>query len=245
MELTAAQTLAHSLMNEHGLDCIRWSFQFDNAKKRLGLCTYSTKTISMSRYMVAYSDEEAVRQTMLHEIAHALLPTRDQWGQKVGHGPLWKAKAKSLGYTGARTASNAYADAMNPGRAVSEEAKALRPHFDIREGTLVQLTNGTVGRVIKIHQVNYQVKTVAGVTWTARIGTVTLVDDSAGYGELLVAAAAPAVTERAHPGRQVRIISGRLIGEVATVNTKARTRYHATLTDGRRVTIPFEMATPV
>ena len=111
MELNDARSLANRLLNEHGLSAKGWRFDFDNAR-RLGLCTYSTKTISISRHMAAAASIEDVEQTLLHEVAHALV------GSGAGHGPLWKAKAASIGYLGKRTSKNPHVEAQKQGRAI-------------------------------------------------------------------------------------------------------------------------------
>ena len=49
-----------------------WSFGFDNAKRRAGLCDYTRKRISVSRYLAARHDDDANHQTLLHEVAHAI-----------------------------------------------------------------------------------------------------------------------------------------------------------------------------
>lgn len=74
-----------------------WSFAFDNAKRRAGLCDYSRRRISVSRYLSARYDDETNHQTLLHEVAHALA------GSSAGHGAGWKRVARELGYTGGTT----------------------------------------------------------------------------------------------------------------------------------------------
>jgi len=74
-----------------------WSFEFDNAKRRAGLCDYQRKRISVSRYLAARFDDDEIHQTLLHEVAHALA------GHEAGHGPSWKRIARSLGYVGGTT----------------------------------------------------------------------------------------------------------------------------------------------
>ena len=74
-----------------------WSFAFDNAKRRAGLCDYTSKRISVSRYLAARYDDDTNHQTLLHEIAHALA------GADARHGPRWKAVARDLGYVGGVT----------------------------------------------------------------------------------------------------------------------------------------------
>ena len=51
----------------------------------------------MSRYLSARYDDATNRQTLLHEVAHALA------GARAGHGAAWKRTARSLGYTGGTT----------------------------------------------------------------------------------------------------------------------------------------------
>ena len=98
MNLIEARNLAHRLMDEHGL--LGWHFAFDNARRRGGVCIYSSRTISMSRYLTAAWDEDKVRETLLHEIAHALTPGHS-------HDAVWRRKLISMGGDGSRTHSNA------------------------------------------------------------------------------------------------------------------------------------------
>lgn len=74
-----------------------WTFAFDNAKRRAGACDYTRRRITVSRYLSARYDDESNRQTLLHEVAHALA------GARAGHGAAWKRIARSLGYTGGVT----------------------------------------------------------------------------------------------------------------------------------------------
>jgi SprT protein len=82
--------LAQELFVRHGL--INYSFGFDRAIRRAGLCNYSQKRITISRHLVEAGDLHVIEQVILHEIAHALT------GQVAGHGKIWKAKATELGY---------------------------------------------------------------------------------------------------------------------------------------------------
>lgn len=94
-ELHRVRGWAHALIALH-LD-ESWTFGFDNAKRRAGLCDYRARRISVSRYLAArYSDDEN-HQTLLHEVAHALA------GPQAGHGPQWKRMARDLGYVGGTT----------------------------------------------------------------------------------------------------------------------------------------------
>ncbi|MDF2555750.1 MAG: hypothetical protein K0R60_1645 [Microbacterium sp.] len=74
-----------------------WSFGFDSAKRRAGLCDYTRRRISVSRYLAARYDDDTNHQTLLHEVAHAIA------GSAAGHGPRWKKVARELGYVGGTT----------------------------------------------------------------------------------------------------------------------------------------------
>jgi predicted SprT family Zn-dependent metalloprotease len=100
-----AQSLALSLMSLHGL--AHWSFAFNRRKRTLGLCYYSRQRIELSAHYVLRNDEASIRDTILHEIAHALA------GPRAAHGPKWKALARQLGATPKRC--DPAAD-MPPGR---------------------------------------------------------------------------------------------------------------------------------
>jgi predicted SprT family Zn-dependent metalloprotease len=85
------RTMAEWAMGEH-LDLNEWTFGWDSAKRRLGVCKYDQKLISLSRYFVDFHSEDEIDQVMRHEIAHALA------GPKAGHGPKWKKIASEIGY---------------------------------------------------------------------------------------------------------------------------------------------------
>lgn len=101
MDLTQAETLALQLMTSHGLVAKGWSFTFDNAERRMGVCKYGPKRISISRHYTEHASEFQVLDTILHEIAHALTP-----GAK--HGLAWKAVASRLGATPKACGENPY-----------------------------------------------------------------------------------------------------------------------------------------
>lgn len=94
MDLHEAADLARDLMAEHGLD--GWSFRFDRARVRAGACHHTTRTISLSPWITAAHDQVQVRDTLLHEIAHALV------GPRHGHGRVWRAQARAIGASGER-----------------------------------------------------------------------------------------------------------------------------------------------
>jgi SprT protein len=95
MTLDDARQLADDLMRLHRLSS-KWSFAFDRSKVRFGKCDYRKRQISLSKYLVELNDVDQVRETILHEIAHALAP------RGAGHGPKWKALALSIDCNGQR-----------------------------------------------------------------------------------------------------------------------------------------------
>jgi predicted SprT family Zn-dependent metalloprotease len=85
-----------------------WSFGFDRARTRAGLCNYANKRITVSRHLIERADDDEIHQTLLHEVAHALA------GPRAGHGPGWKAIARDLGYIGGRLHDGAIAAELAP-----------------------------------------------------------------------------------------------------------------------------------
>ena len=67
-DLERVRRWADALIALH-LDPTVWSFGFDNAKKRAGLCNYTAKHISVSRYLAARYDDDEIHQILLHEVA--------------------------------------------------------------------------------------------------------------------------------------------------------------------------------
>jgi len=105
-DLHRVRTWAHALIALH-LDS-SWSFGFDNAKTRAGLCNYTAKRISVSRHLAERYEDDEIHQVLLHEVAHAMAGTR------AGHGPAWKAVAADLGYEGTRLHGGAIASELAP-----------------------------------------------------------------------------------------------------------------------------------
>jgi len=98
MELNKAKELANKLIEKHGLtnQHYSWRFEFDNARRRFGRCNYRSHVISLSKHLVQLNNEDEVKNTILHEIAHALV------GRGHGHDSVWKRKALEIGCDGNR-----------------------------------------------------------------------------------------------------------------------------------------------
>lgn len=95
MDLKNAFELLNEEMGAHGLVDLGWSAKFDDAKKRFGVCRMGPKEISLSRPLVSLNSEEEVRDTILHEIAHALAWELHKEG--CGHDERWKAICVRIG----------------------------------------------------------------------------------------------------------------------------------------------------
>lgn len=102
MERKEAADMALTLMEEHlGQNLGGWSLKFDNAKNRLGCCNFTTKTISLSLPLITLNDEDQIKDTILHEIAHALV------GPDAKHGIFWKVQCLKIGAKPERCAEQA------------------------------------------------------------------------------------------------------------------------------------------
>jgi len=89
MELSDAQSLAIDLMKEHNLS--HWKFAFNRRKRDLGVCSFPKRTIFLSIHYVIRNEYSHIKNTILHEIAHALI------GPGQGHNKYWKTLAKVIG----------------------------------------------------------------------------------------------------------------------------------------------------
>ena len=106
-DLDRVRRWADALIALH-LDPTVWTFGFDHARTRAGLCDYQAKRITVSRHLAARYEDDEIHQVLLHEVAHAVA------GSRAGHGLKWKAIAKDLGYEGKRLHDGAIADELAP-----------------------------------------------------------------------------------------------------------------------------------
>lgn len=89
MNRNEAVRLTTNLMNRHGLDS--WFFKWSHAKLIHGQCHHSQRKIVLSKHFVDLNDVDCIEQTILHEIAHALV------GHGHGHDYVWRMKAREIG----------------------------------------------------------------------------------------------------------------------------------------------------
>lgn len=88
--LTYTYALAAKLFQEHGLTDLGWRFDFSTSARRIGVCKHRLKLIEFSLHRLG-SDRDAIKDIILHEIAHALC------GPQHGHDAYWRAMCVRIG----------------------------------------------------------------------------------------------------------------------------------------------------
>jgi hypothetical protein len=102
MKTPNVYAIAKKLMTKHGLLDEGWTFAVDRAKARCGCTEFRRKKITISRYYLSDKGTTLanIHNTLLHEIAHALV------GWEAAHGDVWKSKALEIGCDGTRCDSH-------------------------------------------------------------------------------------------------------------------------------------------
>lgn len=93
MNASDALNLLNQSLIDHKLN--HWNGGLDNARRRFGVCRMSRKQISLSRHLCELNSDAEVRDTILHEIAHALAWERH--GVNCGHDKRWQAICIEIG----------------------------------------------------------------------------------------------------------------------------------------------------
>lgn len=90
---------ADKLFKQFGLDTTDppWTFKLNSNTRRVGVCKYGQRRIEFSQHFVEHNTEELIRDTLLHEITHALV------GPNHGHGHVWQLKCLEIGAKPNRT----------------------------------------------------------------------------------------------------------------------------------------------
>ena len=120
MQTTAALRLARTILDEHGLR--DWTVGLDRAKTRAGATHFARRRITLSAPLTRVHDQALVRDTILHEVAHALV------GPAHGHDRVWKAKAREVGASDSRCFSSEEAAALAPFVGVCPAGHEIRRH---------------------------------------------------------------------------------------------------------------------
>lgn len=227
MDPDEAAGLGRRLLDEHGLG--GWTVVFDGAKRRAGVCRHAHREIGLSAPLTALHPEAEVRDTLLHEIAHALV------GPQHGHDEVWRATALRIGGTGQRCTdpqlpgvAGDWVGSCPAGHRVTRHRRPSRP------GSCVTCFRGfSVDHLL---------------TWTYRGAPAAM---TAGYRAELARALSrspePVLFEvPARLGDRLRITApgSKYDGLTGTLVKRGRTRYHLRV-DEQVLTVPFACVRPV
>ena len=232
MDVEDATRMAQRLLELHGLD--DWTLVLDRAKTRAGICRYGTRQIGLSRPLTLLHDEAQVRDTVLHEIAHALA------GPRAQHGPRWRATALRVGANPQRCVP---ADAPRvPGPWVGR-CPAGHERTRHRRPTRVESCSRCLPRFCLDHLVQWRFHGVE-VPMSAAYAA-SLARAQGGLAGADGAPSPPAVLPVLPVGTPVRLGGGgRWAGARGTVVKRGRTRYHVRTATGL-LTAPFALVQPV
>lgn len=116
MTINQAITLANKMLSKHS-ELKYWNASTNNRKRSFGVCNYTKKQIELSSYLIPVMTNKGIKETIIHEIAHALTPGHN-------HDKVWKLKCIELGGTGQRCGgSEKYMDGEK-GRKLAQQKMA-------------------------------------------------------------------------------------------------------------------------
>lgn len=220
MDLRDAFALAEDLVDHH---LVGWSVSYDSAKSRAGVCRFGERVIGLSAPLTALHDEHDVRDTILHEIAHALV------GPRHGHDAAWREAAREIGCTGERCVSAESPRLETDWLGVCPAGHTIGRH---RRPERVSTCGECCSRFDLAHL----------LTWTYRGRPARMHPNYADELEQLRSGRHRVVLRVGQRGRVV--VDGEHQGRVGTVVKRGRTSYH--LRTGRTVLrVPFAWVEPV
>lgn len=211
MDVEAAVAMAEALLAEHGLR--GWGVVLDRAQKRAGICRFDRHRIGLSRTLTALHSEAEVRETVLHEVAHALT------GPGHGHDARWRATARRIGSTGERLVAVTAPRAPAPWVGTCPAGHTAERHRRPERVTAC----GVCGPTFDAAHV---------LTWRHH---GRLVDLGEGYRAELarISGAGAAGASRLPVGTLVRVRgAGRFAGSVGRIVKRGRTRYQVATARG-------------
>jgi predicted SprT family Zn-dependent metalloprotease len=94
MNISEAISLSNQMLKEH-MELRDWKTVTNNRKRAFGVCSYRKKEIELSNILIPVMTDEAIKDTIIHEIAHALTKGH-------GHDRVWQRKCLELGGDGQR-----------------------------------------------------------------------------------------------------------------------------------------------
>jgi predicted SprT family Zn-dependent metalloprotease len=209
MERRDVLTLAEGLLRDHGL--AGWRVELDHAKRRAGVCRFADRVIGISGPLAALHSDEEVRDTVLHEIAHALV------GPSHGHDAVWRATARRIGCSARRCV-----DASAPRVAGAWVGTCPAGHLKDRHRRPERVMScGTCSRTFSVEHV---------YTWTFHGRPAPMHPNYLAELEALRSGRGLRVLP---VGARVRITApGEFRGRVGRVVKRGRTSYHVSVTGG-------------
>lgn len=229
MHTAAALRLARALLDEHGLR--DWTVALDRAKTRAGATHFRRRRITLSGPLTRAHDEPLVRDTILHEVAHALV------GPAHGHDRVWKAKAREIGASDQRCFSSEAARELAPFIGTCPAGHEVRRH---RRPTRLTACAECSASFDPRHLFEW---TYRGRRFTehpdylrARAG---IAPEGTGPRR-----PAPQQASRLELGTAARIVAdGRFQGRTGEIEAVGRTRYQVRVDEGV-LSVPFDLVEP-
>ncbi|WP_347352154.1 SprT-like domain-containing protein [Intrasporangium sp.] len=224
MDPTEALVLARRLVREHGLD--GWTVGLDRAKARAAACHFRDRRITLSAHLTALHPPAEVRDSILHEIAHALV------GSKHGHDEVWRTTALAIGSSGTRCVPDGgpkvTGDWWGLCRAGHRTTRHRRPERVV-----------TCARCSPTFDVRHLVE------WTFRGRDAPMHPNYAAELRGLLGDGPAPVGRRLRVGQRVRVTApGDFEGRIGTIVKRGRTRFHIRSASGT-LTVPFALVEPV